>query len=128
METAITKGIKISVETMYQPEYSRKDVQKHVFAYRITIENMNDFPVKLLRRHWHIFDSNGTFREVEGEGVIGVQPLLNSGETHQYVSGCSLDSDMGKMHGTYLMNNEETGVKFRVSIPVFQMITPFRLN
>ena len=70
METTTTKGIRISVETIYKHEYSDPENNKHVFAYRITIENQNDFSVQLLRRHWKIFDSNGIKREVEGEGVL----------------------------------------------------------
>lgn len=113
---------------MYQPEYSRASDNKHVFAYRISIENMNDFTVQLLRRHWFIFDSVGSRREVEGEGVIGEQPVIAPGGTHQYVSGCSLDSDIGKMHGTYLMKRVHDDDNFKVRIPEFQMITPFKLN
>jgi ApaG protein len=99
-----------------------------MFAYRITIENHNNFPVKLHRRHWHIIDSNGTNREVEGEGVVGVQPTLQSGERYQYVSGCNLRSEMGKMHGTYLMENLLNKISFDVNIPVFEMIVPFKMN
>jgi ApaG protein len=76
-----------------------------MFAYRITIENHNSFPVQLHRRQWHIFDSNGEYREVEGEGVVGQQPLLQAGEQFQYVSGCNLRTEMGKMFGKYVMEN-----------------------
>ena len=69
---------------------------EYMFAYRITIENHNHFTVKLLRRQWYIFDSNGEYREVEGEGVVGVQPVLKPGENYQYVSGCNLRTEMGK--------------------------------
>ena len=99
-----------------------------MFAYRITIENLNSFPVKLQRRHWYIFDSNGQNREVEGEGVVGVQPVLNPGEKYQYVSGCNLRTEMGKMHGTYLMENINNKRTFKVNIPAFEMVVPFKNN
>ncbi len=85
-------------------------------------------PVKLLRRHWYIVDSNGAYREVEGEGVVGKQPILEPGASHQYISACSLRSDMGKMHGNYLMENLYNKKLFRVAIPEFQMIAPFKGN
>eukprot|EP01132_Coremiostelium_polycephalum_P011460 gene11460-14042_t len=69
MVTAITEGIKISVETMYQEEYSNPSKDQFMFAYRIEIENLSDYTIQLKRRQWYIFDSNGTEREVEGEGV-----------------------------------------------------------
>lgn len=80
MVSKISEGVTISVETFYQPDYSNPLRSEYMFAYRITIENNNSFPVKLLRRHWYIFDSDSTHREVEGEGVIGNQPQINSGE------------------------------------------------
>ena len=73
----ISEGVKVSVETFYQPDYSNPLQSEFMFAYRITLENHNVFPVKLHRRHWHIFDSNGSNREVEGEGVVGVQPTIH---------------------------------------------------
>ncbi len=99
-----------------------------MFAYRITLENHNSFPVKLHRRHWYIFDSNGSHREVEGEGVVGVQPTLQPGENYQYVSGCNLRTEMGKMYGTYQMENLHNKKMFNVSIPSFEMIVPMKYN
>ena len=128
MNSKISEGITISVETYFQPEYSNPVNSEFMFAYRITIENNNSFPVKLLRRHWHIYDSNGSLREVEGEGVVGVQPQINPGDSYQYVSGCNLRSEIGKMSGTYLMENINNKKTFDVFIPSFEMCTPFKLN
>lgn len=128
MTTAITKGIRISVETEYQPAYSNP-VQFHfVFTYRITIENLSDHTIQLLRRHWHIHDAGQEAREVEGEGVVGLQPVLEPGDSHQYVSGCNLKSGMGKMYGNYLLERIINGEKFRVQIPEFTMVVPHKLN
>jgi len=128
MVSKISEGVTISVETFYQPEYSNPITSEFMFAYRITIENNNSFPVQLLRRHWYIFDSNAEHREVEGEGVIGVQPNINPGEKYQYVSGCNLRSEMGKMHGVYFMENSNNKKTFLVNIPAFEMIVPLKLN
>ncbi len=128
MVSKISEGITISVETYYQPDYSNPVNSEFMFAYRITIENNNVFPVKLLRRHWHIYDSNGSLREVEGEGVVGVQPQINPGASYQYVSGCNLRSEIGKMYGTYLMENINNKKAFDVIIPAFEMCAPFKLN
>ena len=124
----ISEGVTISVETFYQPDYSNPQSSEYMFAYRITIENNNSFPVKLLRRHWFIFDSDSTHREVEGEGVIGNQPEINSGEKYQYISGCNLRTELGKMHGTYFMENLNSKKTFYVNIPAFEMIVPFKNN
>jgi len=128
MPNIISEGVEISVETFYQPDYSNPMSGEYMFAYKITIFNHNNFSVKLHRRHWHIFDSNGTTREVEGEGVVGIQPTLQSGEKYQYVSGCNLRTEMGKMHGTYTMENLTNKKMFEVNIPVFEMIVPFKMS
>jgi len=128
MASKISEGIEVNVDTFYQPDYSNPMSGEFMFAYRITIENRNSFPVKLHRRHWYIFDSNGQNREVEGEGVVGVQPVLNPGKKYQYVSGCNLRTEMGKMHGTYLMENITNQKTFEVNIPAFEMVVPFKNN
>jgi len=128
METLITRGIKISVETFYQHEFSSNSLKEFIHHYRITIENNSSDSVQLMRRHWYIWDSKSGDREVEGPGVIGEQPILRPGESHQYVSMCNLSSEVGRMHGTYLMQNQENFEMFEVDIPVFKMIAPQKLN
>lgn len=128
METLTTKGIKISVAVRYQSSQSRPAHNQFVFAYQITIENLGEHTVKLLRRHWHIYDTCGMRREIEGEGVIGKQPILRPGELHQYTSWCPLFSGMGKMWGGYLMESQLDQSRFKVRIPEFQMIAPSKLN
>lgn len=128
MPTAVTNDIRVTVETSYQDSKSPGASPEHLFAYRIVIENNSDYTIKLLRRHWYIIDSVSEKREVEGEGVIGQQPTLEPGETHEYVSGCNLKTDMGKMFGTYLMERQIDGAKFKVRIPEFTLIAYFKFN
>lgn len=128
MISKLTEGITVSVESYYQPEFSNPLQEEFMFAYQITIQNHNNFPVQLLSRHWYIFDSNGSMREVEGEGVVGVQPTIPPGLSYQYSSGCNLKSEMGRMHGSYLIKNLLTNRSFRVAIPAFEMEVPFKLN
>jgi ApaG protein len=124
----ITEGVSITVETFYNKEQSNPVLGEYTFGYRVFIENLSNFPIKLLRRHWHIFDSNGTYREVEGEGVVGQQPVLEPGESFQYVSGANLRSDMGKMLGNYQMENMLNKKLFKVNIPEFDLVAPFKMN
>ena len=128
MVTATTKGVKISVETEYQPTYSSPTQFHYVFTYRITIENLGEQTIQLLSRHWYIHDANRPVREVEGEGVVGLQPVLEPGESHTYVSGCNLKSGIGKMLGTYTFERIIDGKKFTVEIPEFTMFVPYKLN
>lgn len=128
MDTQTTQGVQVTVTTNYLPDYSSPGQQHFVFAYKINIQNNSEFTVKLLRRYWQIFDTNGTVREVEGEGVVGQQPVLEPGESHQYVSGCNLKTGIGKMVGNYTMERLVDGREFKVEIPEFVLIVPYKLN
>jgi len=128
MTSKLSEGVQVSVETFYQPEYSNPMNSEFMFAYKITIQNNNGFAIKLLSRHWNIYDSNGVLREVEGEGVVGVQPQINSGEDYTYISGCNLRTEIGKMYGTYLMKNMNSSKTFTVHIPTFNLVVPIKLN
>ncbi len=129
MQTAITQGIKVSVEVFYHAPQSQPANAQYVFAYRITIENQSEYTVQLLRRHWYIFDTwRMNIREVEGAGVVGKQPILEPNQRHQYVSGCHLRSEMGWMNGNYTMQRLSDDESFEVTIPTFKMIAPAKLN
>lgn len=127
--SATTNEIRISVETSYQlPSHNSRN--EEFFAYRITIENLSNRTVQLMRRHWYIIDADGSGREVEGEGVVGQQPILHPNESHQYISGCTFITPIGKMYGTFTMRqlNTPNPETFKVDIPVFLMVVPFKLN
>lgn len=128
MATLTTKGIKISVETAYHAGYSDPRGQKYFFVYRITIENKSDYTVQLLSRFWLITNGDSSTREVEGEGVIGEQPILAPGATHQYESGCPFHTDIGKMSGFYNMVNTDLKTTFKVFVPEFVMVAPYKDN
>jgi ApaG protein len=128
VEILTTNGITITVETQFLPQHSDPRAGKFIFGYQITIENGSDYTVQLLRRHWFIYDGCGIVREVEGEGVIGQQPILEPGQFHQYASFCDLPTDLGKMHGTFLMTRSDDASFFDVPVPEFKMCMPARLN
>jgi len=125
MISQVTSGVEVSVETFYQADANQPEF---IFAYRVTIENHNLFPVQLIRRHWDIFDSDGTHREVDGEGVIGQQPILETGGRHQYISGCNLNTEIGRMSGYYEMLDLNNSRSFVVAIPAFDLVMPAKLN
>ena len=128
MQTLTTHGIRISVETFYQPAHSEPLRNRYLHVYDIRIENKNDFPVQLLSRKWYICESTGDTKVVEGDGVIGQQPVIDGNGFHEYSSYCILNSDIGKMSGSYTMLRLDTGEEFEVVIPRFVLSSPDRLN
>lgn len=128
MQILVTDGIKVSIITEYQDVFSDFNKPSFAFSYRVKIENNSEFTVQLLRRHWYIYNANGSMTEVEGEGVIGEQPVIEPGASHEYISGCQLPTPMGKMVGNYLMNRLLDNKKFYVMVPEMHFVVPYLLN
>lgn len=121
--TAITDGITVRVAVNFLPEQSRVELGKWFWVYHIRIENDSDQTVQLLTRHWRITDARGMVNLVEGEGVVGEQPVLSPGQSHDYVSGCPLTTPNGSMEGHYTFVRQ-SGEKFEVKIPFFPLAAP----
>jgi ApaG protein len=128
MNTQITKGIAVKVKTDYKGIYRSEKSVFHVFTYNINIQNRSNEPVQLISRHWKIYDSWRDAYEVEGEGVIGVQPKLLSGEHFQYTSGCQLIGSAGAMVGWYTFIDLNRSQEFKVDIPRFQLTANYLDN
>lgn len=128
MVQQITKGIKISVANRFQEMLEDNSRPTYAFAYTVTIENQSKFIVQLVSRRWEIIDALNTPEIVEGEGVIGLQPILQPGEAHTYSSGCLLKAPVGAMQGFYRMMNFDTAEYFNVAIPTFKLNAAFAMN
>ena len=87
------------------------------------IENHGAEVVQLISRHWVITDALGRVEEVEGDGVVGEQPVLKPGEAFRYTSGCPLTTASGVMEGEYRMVTAD-GETFEALIPPFSLDLP----
>jgi ApaG protein len=120
---AITDGITVRVAVSFLPEQSRVEAGKWFWVYHIRIENESADTVQLLSRFWRITDASGAFNIVEGEGVVGEQPVLAPGQSHDYVSGCPLSTPSGSMEGHYVFQRAD-GSLFEAAIPFFPLAAP----
>lgn len=120
---AVTDDIVVRVAVSFLPEQSQPEQDRWFWAYHVRIENEGDEPVQLLSRRWAITDGHGAVHHVEGEGVIGEQPVIHPGGSYDYVSGCPLTTSNGVMEGHYTMVASD-GRMLRVAIPRFALIAP----
>ena len=118
-----TGGITVRVSVSYLAEQSEPRRGRWFWAYHIRIENEGRQAVQLLTRHWVITDGRGARHSVEGEGVVGEQPLIEPGASYDYVSGCPLATPSGSMQGSYRMVGED-GMAFDTAIPRFDLLAP----
>ncbi|MDN3237126.1 Co2+/Mg2+ efflux protein ApaG [Pseudomonas sp. WAC2] len=120
-------SIKVAVSTRYLPEQSQEAQNRFAFAYDVTITNEGSLPAQLHARHWIITDGNGRTQEVRGAGVVGEQPVLAPGATHQYSSGTVLETRVGSMRGSYQMEASD-GHTFDAVITPFRLAVPGSLH
>jgi ApaG protein len=128
MSLPITQKINVHVKSTFSELQSNIELNEYFFTYHILIENLSNETVQLLSRKWQITDSNGETRFVEGEGVVGEQPIIEADHQYEYYSGCLLKTGFGKMKGSYVFQRVEDNYQFEVEIPEFHMILPWVLN
>ncbi|MDP2174917.1 MAG: Co2+/Mg2+ efflux protein ApaG [Bacteroidota bacterium] len=128
MTFSIADHINIQVKTSFNDAQSNIDKHEYFFTYHILIKNESQDVVQLISREWLIKDSNGEKRFVEGEGVVGEQPILLPNQTFEYYSGCLLKTGFGKMKGAYIFERINNGERFDVKIPEFHFVLPWVLN
>lgn len=116
--------ILVTVNVRHSPMYS--DSQKQAFQYIITIENRSDQTWQLLRRHWEISDAAGQSFSVDGDGVVGEQPILAPGARYTYDSFVTIEALPGVMHGHYVMR-DAWQQEVDVPIPAFRLDVGERL-
>jgi ApaG protein len=114
----ISSDVIVNVSVVYNERESSAVEARYIFLYNIEIINKGLKTVQLLRRYWNIHDSIGYKYEVEGEGVIGKQPIIQPGERYHYQSFCLLKSYSGSMEGYYILQDEDQQL-FKALIPKF---------
>jgi ApaG protein len=128
MFSKITSNIKVSVIPEYDSKNSYPSENRYIFKYNITIENDGNFPIKILKRKWLIFDVGFGYTEIIGDGVIGLTPEIPTGENFEYFSNVMLRSGVGSMSGKYLVKNTETQENFEIDIPKFNLLSEVLSN
>ncbi len=120
-------GVVVRVRSQYLARFSNPSAGRFRFAYHIEIENRSAWTVQLLARSWTICHNDGTQEKVQGEGVVGEQPILAPGESFEYSSGCELRTPSGSMEGEYTMLDGR-GRVFEAPIRRFELQMPYSQN
>ena len=122
---AVTNGIRVTVRSQFS--HAEPQRQRWHFTYTVRIANEGTETVTLVSRHWIITDGSNKVKEVKGLGVVGQQPMLASGQAHEYTSGCQLSTPFGSMRGTYRMVTRD-GAEFDAEIAEFALTEPYTVH
>ena len=120
---ARTRDVTVRVAVSFLSEQSEPRKGRWFWAYHIRLENAGAQAVQLISRHWKITDGRGVRHDVRGEGVVGEQPVIEPGDSYDYVSGCPLHTPTGAMEGTFHIV-DAAGNAFDAAIPRFPLAGP----
>jgi ApaG protein len=118
-----TNYISVSVSPEYLHQQSEPSDNHFTWAYHVHIENSGSISIQVLARHWKVTDIKGQSHEIVGDGLVGKQPVLKSGEVFQYSSGTPLSTPSGFMSGSFLLISEG-GELFNAQVPSFSLDIP----
>ena len=128
MNSATTCDIEIRVSTHFVDEHSVPFSDEYLFAYHIRITNHSSAAIQVMSREWHIHDGIAVKRLVTGDGLVGKQPHIAPGHTHEYVSYCNLKHPLGRMHGSFFAIRKSDGKSLELKVPAFTLLAPHLLN
>lgn len=119
--SAPVPDVRVHVDVSYLAAHSAPG--RRLFTYVIRIENRSDETWQLLARHWDILDASGRETVVDGEGVVGEQPVIPPGGAFVYDSFVTVQDTPGRMAGHYVMQ-DAWGVQAQVPVPPFVLEVP----
>lgn len=119
-----TEGLIVRVKPKFLHDESQPAKHKFIWAYTVEVENETDKTWRLISRHWEIIDADGRTQVVDGEGVVGQQPVIEPGDVFRYTSGAPLSTPSGVMRGRYFLKGE-SGEHLTADIPLFSLDSPY---
>jgi ApaG protein len=120
----MNKSLEISTKTTFIGLQDTGDETPiYVFSYTVSINNNLSQPAQLKNRYWLITNGDGEKVEVQGEGVVGEQPIIQPNESFEYTSASMIKTEVGTMEGYYEFEFAD-GQLHREPIPVFNLSKP----
>jgi ApaG protein len=117
------EGLSVTIdEVVYAPELGGSPDKPHRFVYFITIHNGSSETVTIKGRKWVVRELDGEVTAVEGDGVVGEFPRLESGASFSYNSSHIIALDAAA-EGAYLAATDAGEAVF-TRIPKFEMLIP----
>lgn len=116
-----TAEIRVTVVPEFVSAESNPDESVYAFTYTVTLENHGTETMQLISRQWKIESGGEIYHEVNGQGVVGLQPILQPKDEFQYSSWTVIKDPVGRMWGSYTFSRGENEF-VDVEIPCFDLI------
>jgi len=123
MEYQELEGLFVRVDqVVYMPELDAPVEKPYPFVYFITIQNDSAERVQVLGRKWVVDESVGEVTVVEGEGVVGQNPVLDPG-THFAYNSYHVVASNALVRGAFF-GVSASGENVKIPIPPFSLEVP----
>jgi len=104
------------------PNLEVPDDKPFAFVYFLTIINRSTESVTIKGRKWIVREEGGETLVVEGKGVVGQEPLIETGDDFAYNSYHVVATD-ARVEGSFF-GLTDSGRGFRIRIPGFDLKIP----
>ena len=81
-----------------------------------------------IRHALHLLVLNQNKQIIQGDGVVGEQPIIEPKQKYSYNSFCPLKTQFGTMKGYYIFRENLSGDECKVKIPEFVLTVPNSIN
>ena len=109
-------------DVIYMPSLDAPPDKPHPFVYFVSIFNDSPIAVTLRGRKWVVVERGGETTVVEGEGIVGQQPVIESGEHFSYNSYHVVGGE-ALVRGAFFVESA-AGAWGYTRIPEFQLKIP----
>ena len=117
------EGLSVEVsEVLYVPTLEAPEEKPHPFVYFIDIINDSSKQVTFHGRKWVIREHNGELTILEGDGIVGVRPVVPPNDRYSYNS-YHVVAGSGAAWGAFYGVTED-GERVMVPIPEFGLAIP----
>ncbi len=118
-------GLQVTLDRLlYQHLPPEKcDGRPHAFIYFLSIHNRSSVTVTIRGRKWVVTHDDGSQLVVEGEGLVGKQPVIPPGGQFSYNSFHALPTRGAVAEGAFL-GVDSNGHSVLTRIPPFQLQVP----
>lgn len=128
MVTKITNGIEIHIDLEFEGLSDYVNTGIYAFIYHIKIINRTAYPCQLIKQDFELYDPAYGYKKITDKSISDENPIIEPEKSHQYISACSLESEIGKLSGHFLIKNTFDNHVFSVAIPDFTLTSPALLN
>ena len=115
-----TDNVMVEITPSLIKERSIPEQDHYFYMYNVTIHNLSEDDIQLMRRYWIIKNGNGTHREIEGSGVVGCQPMIKAKDSFTYKSYCPLDTETGNLRGKFLIKSKDNESYIKAPLVFFR--------